>query len=416
MSGADYVDGLGCNKGMIHALGKTQQDDLRPVYKALSRPVVSRGLERADTGSRPHSQEPWSFQPRAQGGLRLQADTFQPGRESAGRRRRGCRERRLTPRAPAQPAADATGGLGATPPGTPSRTGPASWPPFPTRLSLHGPIARNRRNPLPVRSNAVGPGGESGLQDVGSGFRPGDLAGSAPFSLFLRAEARLRPWGTVWNPASGAEGKTVWPGAARFAPRRGALCERKWGGSEGGGSRGRPAAPRSGSRASGFPQLPPVFLRSLMEPERGRTGALLQKGRKRRRAPGKHVRAAEARRARSEPEERRPGAKAVPYKGEHTMKGFSDFLESQIKTRLEDEDELWSIGQSEVIEEEVLAEEEEVPFMQKELPEQKLPELENGTKPEEPAEQKETAQKEERVAKPKGPPRQEKKPRVKEEL
>nr|XP_023471991.1 protein disulfide-isomerase-like protein of the testis [Equus caballus] len=30
----------------------------------------------------------------------------------------------------------------------------------------------------------------------------------------------------------------------------------------------------------------------------------------------------------------------VPYKGEHTMKGFSDFLESQIKTRLEDEDEL----------------------------------------------------------------------------
>uniref|UniRef100_A0A3Q2LUJ9 Protein disulfide-isomerase-like protein of the testis n=1 Tax=Equus caballus TaxID=9796 RepID=A0A3Q2LUJ9_HORSE len=95
---------------------------------------------------------------------------------------------------------------------------------------------------------------------------------------------------------------------------------------------------------------------------------------------------------------------AVPYKGEHTMKG------------LEDEGELLSIEQSEVIEEEVLAEEEEVPFMQKELPEQKLPELENGTKLEEPAGQKETAQKEEKVAKPKGPPRQEKKPRVKEEL
>ncbi|XP_014635327.1 PREDICTED: protein disulfide-isomerase-like protein of the testis [Ceratotherium simum simum] len=31
---------------------------------------------------------------------------------------------------------------------------------------------------------------------------------------------------------------------------------------------------------------------------------------------------------------------AVPYKGEHTMKGFSDFLESQIKTRIEDEDEV----------------------------------------------------------------------------
>lgn len=130
-----------------------------------------------------------------------------------------------------------------------------------------------------------------------------------PVPCFRRAESRLRPWGTVWNPASGADGKTVGPGAARFAPRRGALCERKWGGSEGGGSRGRPAAPRSGSRASGFPQLPPVFLRSLMEPERGRTGALLQKGRKRRRARGKHVGAAEARRARSEPEERRPGAK-----------------------------------------------------------------------------------------------------------
>nr|XP_023471918.1 RNA exonuclease 5-like [Equus caballus] len=56
-----------------------------------------------------------------------------------------------------------------------------------------------------------------------------------------------------------------------------------------------------------------------MEPERGRTGALLQKGRKRRRARGKHVGAAEARRARSEPEERRPGAKIKPrvYQGSH---------------------------------------------------------------------------------------------------
>nr|XP_023472652.1 protein disulfide-isomerase-like protein of the testis [Equus caballus] len=108
--------------------------------------------------------------------------------------------------------------------------------------------------------------------------------------------------------------------------------------------------------------------------------------------------------------------KVVPYKGEYTMKGFSDFLESQIKTRIEDEDELLSIEQSAVIEEEVLAEEEEVPFMEKELPEQKLTELENGTKPEYPAGQKEIAEKERKVAKPKGPPRQEKKPRVKEEL
>ncbi|XP_058426565.1 protein disulfide-isomerase-like protein of the testis [Diceros bicornis minor] len=105
---------------------------------------------------------------------------------------------------------------------------------------------------------------------------------------------------------------------------------------------------------------------------------------------------------------------AVPYKGEHTMKGFLDFLESQIKTRIEDEDELLSVEQTEVIEEEVLAEEEEIPFMEKESPEQKLPELDNGTKLEQPAGQKETA--EEKVAKPKGPLRQEKKPRVKEEL
>ncbi|XP_054433194.1 protein disulfide-isomerase-like protein of the testis [Pteronotus mesoamericanus] len=93
----------------------------------------------------------------------------------------------------------------------------------------------------------------------------------------------------------------------------------------------------------------------------------------------------------------------VFYKGEYTMEGFSNFLESQIKTRIEDEDELMSVQQNEVIEEEVLAKEE--------LPEQKLPELE------EIARQKETAEEEEeKVAKPKGPPRQEKKTGMKEEL
>ncbi|XP_020035647.1 protein disulfide-isomerase-like protein of the testis [Castor canadensis] len=117
---------------------------------------------------------------------------------------------------------------------------------------------------------------------------------------------------------------------------------------------------------------------------------------------------------------------AVLYKGEHTMKGFSDFLESQIKIRIEDE--LLSIEQNEVIEEEVLAEEKEVPFMEKELPEQQLPEMENitkleelpemenGTKLEEPAAQKKTTKKEKEVPKPMGPPRQEKIPRIKEEL
>ncbi|XP_059980699.1 protein disulfide-isomerase-like protein of the testis [Lagenorhynchus albirostris] len=107
---------------------------------------------------------------------------------------------------------------------------------------------------------------------------------------------------------------------------------------------------------------------------------------------------------------------AVLYTGEHTLKGFSDFLESQIEIQTEDEDELLSVEQSEVTEKEVLVEEKEVPFTKKELPEQKLPELENLTKREGPAGQKEMADEEEKVAEPEGPPGQEKKPRVKEEL
>ncbi|XP_032183371.1 protein disulfide-isomerase-like protein of the testis isoform X3 [Mustela erminea] len=111
---------------------------------------------------------------------------------------------------------------------------------------------------------------------------------------------------------------------------------------------------------------------------------------------------------------------AVLYTGEHTLRGFSDFLESQIKTRMEDEEEeeeeLLSVEQSEVTEEEALAEEKKVPFIKEELPDQKLPELENVTVLLEPAGQKETAEEEEKVAKPKGPPKQEKKPKVKEEL
>ncbi|CAD7683602.1 unnamed protein product [Nyctereutes procyonoides] len=108
---------------------------------------------------------------------------------------------------------------------------------------------------------------------------------------------------------------------------------------------------------------------------------------------------------------------AIMYTGEHTMKGFSDFLESQIKTRIKDEDELLSIEESELTEEEALAEEKKLPFIKEELSEQKVLELENVTKLEEPAGQKETAKEEkEKVAKPKGPPKQEKKPKVKEEL
>ncbi|XP_004373363.1 protein disulfide-isomerase-like protein of the testis [Trichechus manatus latirostris] len=103
----------------------------------------------------------------------------------------------------------------------------------------------------------------------------------------------------------------------------------------------------------------------------------------------------------------------VIYKGEYTVKGFSDFLESQINTRIEEEDEILFVEQSELVEEKVLPEEEEETFEKKELSEQKLPVLENVTRLEEPDGQKELV---EEVAKPMGPPRQEKKPRVKEEL
>uniref|UniRef100_A0A8D2DXG1 Protein disulfide-isomerase-like protein of the testis n=1 Tax=Sciurus vulgaris TaxID=55149 RepID=A0A8D2DXG1_SCIVU len=107
---------------------------------------------------------------------------------------------------------------------------------------------------------------------------------------------------------------------------------------------------------------------------------------------------------------------AVVYKGEHTVKGFSDFLESHIKVRIEDEDELLSIEQNEVIEEEVLVEGKEVPSMEKELPEVQVPEQENVTTLEEPVGQEIPAKKEEVVTKPQGSPRPEKKPKLKDEL
>ncbi|XP_069342946.1 protein disulfide-isomerase-like protein of the testis isoform X2 [Eulemur rufifrons] len=105
---------------------------------------------------------------------------------------------------------------------------------------------------------------------------------------------------------------------------------------------------------------------------------------------------------------------AVVYKGEHTLMGFSDFLESQVKARVEDE--LLSVEQNEVTEEEVLAEEKEIPIVEKELPEQQFSELENVTQLEEQAAKKETAEEVVVLAKPKAPPKQEKKPKVKEEL
>ncbi|XP_037669738.1 protein disulfide-isomerase-like protein of the testis [Choloepus didactylus] len=109
---------------------------------------------------------------------------------------------------------------------------------------------------------------------------------------------------------------------------------------------------------------------------------------------------------------------AVIYGGEHTVKGFSDFLESQIKTRVEYEDEILPVDQRELIEEDILPEEEEekVYFEEKELPEHQLPGLENMTKLERAAGQREPEEEEEEETKPTRLPRREKKLKVKEEL
>ncbi|XP_063082646.1 protein disulfide-isomerase-like protein of the testis isoform X1 [Cavia porcellus] len=144
---------------------------------------------------------------------------------------------------------------------------------------------------------------------------------------------------------------------------------------------------------------------------------------------------------------------AVPYTGEHTVNGISDFLESQVKMRIENEDELLFIEKNEMIEEEVLAEEKERIYTEPELPGQQLPEqqfpkLENmtevkvpveelptlqnvttlevpvqeppeqegATKAEAPVGQKKRPEKKDKVVKPKRRPRQEKKFKIKEEL
>lgn len=61
----------------------------------------------------------------------------------------------------------------------------------------------------------------SGLGGAGSVFLQGSRLGSSFFPLFQRAEARLRRWGTVSNPASSADGKTVGVGAVFPAAEQG---------------------------------------------------------------------------------------------------------------------------------------------------------------------------------------------------
>ncbi|XP_006876023.1 PREDICTED: protein disulfide-isomerase-like protein of the testis [Chrysochloris asiatica] len=108
----------------------------------------------------------------------------------------------------------------------------------------------------------------------------------------------------------------------------------------------------------------------------------------------------------------------VIYMGEHTLKDFSDFLESQIKTRVEDEDEdkIMSVEPRELVEEKILPKKEEKSFEDKELPEQKVSEPETMTRLEDLASQKRPVEEEVEPPKPMGPLREEKKPSVKEEL
>ncbi|XP_021508679.1 protein disulfide-isomerase-like protein of the testis [Meriones unguiculatus] len=121
---------------------------------------------------------------------------------------------------------------------------------------------------------------------------------------------------------------------------------------------------------------------------------------------------------------------AVMYKGEHTIRAFSDFLESHVKLRVEEEEELLSIEQDEVIEEQELAEPET--HVMEELPEQPLlkpedttkqdrpskesPAPRNISKPELPASRKETAEKAAEEAQPKQGPQPERKIKAREEL
>ncbi|XP_055994916.1 protein disulfide-isomerase-like protein of the testis [Sorex fumeus] len=104
---------------------------------------------------------------------------------------------------------------------------------------------------------------------------------------------------------------------------------------------------------------------------------------------------------------------AVRYEGEHTLEAFTNFLKSQVKIRREDEDKLMSVEQDEEEIEAEIIEHMERPPKKKELLKQKLPELENATKLEEPVGGDQITKK---AAKPKRPPQRETKPRVKEEL
>lgn len=63
--------------------------------------------------------------------------------------------------------------------------------------------------------------GVFGARGHGECFLTGKSLGSNLFPLFQRAEACSRRWGTVSNPASGADGKTVDLGAVFSAAGQG---------------------------------------------------------------------------------------------------------------------------------------------------------------------------------------------------
>lgn len=101
----------------------------------------------------------------------------------------------------------------------------------------------------------------------------------------------------------------------------------------------------------------------------------------------------------------------VIYDGEHTLKGFTDFLKSQVTTRIEGKDELMFAEPHEGVEVEI-TEQVEISLQKKESPEIKFPDLEKITKLEEPDGLNETV----KEVKPEGLPKQQTKSRAKEEL
>lgn len=315
------------------------------------------------TNSHPRAQEPTLENP---GPHTLAAR----GLRSSPRQRRGSvrrRPRRMEadtadaaawppaqpPRAPWTPALHQERHL---PPPDPSRTAPASWSPFPTRLALHGPTAGSRATPTSGPFLRLAPRGwhfrRPLTAEVGAAaaapctLRPASFRRSrgfagmrgafgrgsrlaAPHSLlfFRTGGGAIGGWGTVSNPARGADGEAFRPPRngrrhrhSRFSRRATAIWERR-GGPALGCRPSKPLLPRSllrggpgGSGVGVSSFFWRIFPRSLMEPERENTGRQQPKrDRKRKRAPNLLVGAIGALRAGWGFEDRHPEVKVSDW-------------------------------------------------------------------------------------------------------